>query len=126
MRNRHPAAYAAIFLGMTLAALPAAAHHGWSGQSDSQIEVSGKVQKPVSLSGPHATMQIVSDGQVWDVTLAPPARTEGAGLTPKTFAVGDAVTVRGNRNSDPKKFEIKTVRVTSGGKNYDVYPDRIK
>lgn len=126
MRTRHLTAYAVILLGTSFAALPVIAHHGWSGQSDSQIEVSGKVQKPVSLSGPHATMQIVSDGQVWDVTLAPPARTEGAGLTPKTFAVGDAVTVRGNRNSDPKKFEIKTVRVTSGGKNFDVYPDRIR
>lgn len=106
--------------------VPVLAHHGWAGQSDTQIEVTGKVQKPVSLAGPHATMQILSGGQVWDVTLAPPARTENAGLTAKTFAVGDEVTVRGNRNSDPKRFEIKTVRVTSGGKNYDVYPDRIK
>ena len=117
---------AAAFLLVTFAALPALAHHGWSGQSDTQIEVSGKVLKPVSLAGPHATMQINADGQVWDVTLAPPARTESAGLTPKSLAVGDAVTVRGNRNSDPKRFEIKTVRVTSAGKNYDIYPDRIR
>jgi len=26
---------------------------------------------------------------------------------------------------DPKKFEIKTERVTYAGKNYDVYPDRL-
>src|SRR5262245_1325258 len=126
MRARHLPVMTAVISSIALAALPAVAHHGWSGQSDAQIEVSGKVQKPVSLSGPHATMQIVADGQVWDVTLAPPARTENAGLTARTFAVGDTVTVRGNRNSDPKRFEIKTVRVTSGGKNYDVYPDRIK
>jgi hypothetical protein len=80
----------------------------------------------VSLAGPHATLQIIADGQVWDVTLAPAARTESAGLTPKSLAVGDTVTVRGNRNSDPKRFEIKTVRVTTPGKSYDVYPDRIK
>jgi hypothetical protein len=116
----------AALIGVSFAALPVLAHHGWSGQSGTQIEVSGKVQKPVSLAGPHATMQIIADGQVWDVTLAPPARTESAGLTPKSLAVGDAVTVRGNRNSDPRRFEIKTVRVTSGGKNFDIYPDRIK
>lgn len=109
-----------------LVALPVLAHHGWSGQSETQSQVTGKVQKPVSLNGPHATMQIVAEGQVWDVTLAPPARTQAAGLTPTTLKVGDTVTILGNRSSDPKRFEMKTVRVTAGAKNYDVYPDRIK
>ena len=109
-----------------LAAAPVAAHHGWAAQGAEQIEVTGKVHKPVRLAGPHATMQVIADGKVWDVTLAPSARTEGAGLTPETFAVGDQVTVRGNRNNDPERFEIKTVRVSSGGRNYDVYPDRIR
>lgn len=116
---------AVMFLAATFA-LPAVAHHGWAGQSDNQTEVTGTVHKPVSLNGPHATMQIISAGQVWDVTLAPASRTERAGLTPAALGVGDAVTVRGNRNSDPKRFEIKTVRVTAGSRNYDVYPDRIK
>jgi len=113
------------FLAISLA-IPAGAHHGWAGQSDKQTEISGKVSKPVSLNGPHATMQITSEGQVWDITLAPPARAQSAGLTPSTLKVGDTVTVLGNRNSDPKRFEMKTVRVTSGGRNFDVYPDRIK
>ena len=126
MRRSTLSGSAAALLFVSFAAAPALAHHGWSGQSDTQIEVSGKVLKPVSLAGPHATMQINADGQVWDVTLAPPARTESAGLTPKALAVGDAVTVRGNRSNDPKRFEIKTVRVTSAGKNYDIYPDRIR
>ena len=43
-----------------------------------------------------------------------------------TLAVGDTVTVRGHRNTDPKRFEIKTVRVIAAGKNYDVDPARIK
>jgi hypothetical protein len=120
-------AFAAALLGISFAATPALAHHGWAGQQSGQTEISGKVQKPVSLAGPHATMQVVAtDGQVWDITLAPPARTQSAGLTPTALAVGDAVTVRGNRNSDPKRFEMKTVRVSSGSKTWDVYPDRIK
>lgn len=117
----------AMLFGLSLAApLPAIAHHGWAGQGDGQIKVSGTVHKVVDLSGPHATMQIMSDGQVWDVTLAGAAPTRRAGLTPATLAVGTPVTVQGNRNSDPKRYEIKTVRVTASGRNYDVYPDRIK
>jgi hypothetical protein len=104
---------------------PAFAHHGWGGQQTEKSEISGTLKTDVSLAGPHATMQITDDkGQVWDVTLAPPARTENAGLKPGIIPVGGKVKIVGNRNSDLKKFEIKTVRVTYEGKNYDVYPDR--
>ena len=118
------------FVGLTgaalgLVALQASAHHGWAGQQQDQSEVTGKLQTDVSLAGAHGSMQIVDDkGQVWDVTLAPAARTERAGLKPGVIPMGATVTVRGNRNSDMKRFEIKTVRVTHDGKNYDVYPDR--
>lgn len=114
----------ALFLGAL--APTALAHHGWSGQSDKQSQVTGTVHRPVSLNGPHATMQIVADGQVWEVTLAPPARTQSSGLLPTTLKVGDTVTITGNRNSDSKRFEMKTVRVSVNGRNYDVYPDRIR
>jgi hypothetical protein len=119
------------FVGLTGAALglvafQASAHHGWAGQQQDQSEVTGKLQTDVSLAGAHGSMQIVDDkGQVWDVTLAPAARTERAGLKPGVIPMGATVTVRGNRNSDMKRFEIKTVRVSHDGKNYDVYPDRI-
>ena len=59
------------------------------------------------------------------ITLAPAARTERAGLKPGVIPMGATVTIRGNRNSDMQRFEVKTVRVTHDGKNYDVYPDRI-
>lgn len=125
MRISSPGILPAIVVGVTTLA-PAMAHHGWSGQADTQSQVTGTVTKPVSLNGPHATMEILSNGQVWNITLAPPARTQSAGLTPSTLKVGDTVTLVGNRSTDPKKFEMKTVRVTAGGRNYDVYPDRIK
>jgi hypothetical protein len=112
-------------LGLSLAALPALAHHGWAGQGSEQFELSGTVHTGVSLAGAHATMQIMADGQIWDITLAPAARTERAGLKEGVIPVGAAVTISGHRNSDPKRFEVKTERVTYNGHNYDVYPDRL-
>ena len=120
-----------LFLGagavaLSLAAVQASAHHGWAGQQSEQFELSGKVQTGVSLAGAHATMQIVdANGQVWDLTLAPPARTDRAGLKEGVIPVGAEVTISGHRNSDATRFEVKTERVTYNGKNYDVYPDRL-
>ena len=120
------------FVGLTGAALglfglQASAHHGWAGQGQDQFELTGKLHTDVSLSGPHGSMQIVDDkGQVWDITLAPAARTERAGLKPGVIPKGATVTVSGHRNSDMQRFEVKTERVTHEGKNYDVYPDRVR
>lgn len=125
MRSRF-ALWPAAALILSAAALDASAHHGWSGQGEEQFELSGTVHKGVSLAGPHATMQIVDDeGQVWDVTLAPPARTSRAGLTEEILPVGAKVTISGHRNSDPNRFEVKTERVTYEGKNFDVYANRL-
>jgi hypothetical protein len=117
--------YAAVLLTLVMiAAVPAIAHHGWAGYSDQEFEITGTVETPVKLVGPHGTMQIKADGQVWDVTLAPPPRVEGAGLRAQTIPVGATVTVHGHRHRDPKRFEVKTERVTYNGKVYNVYPDR--
>lgn len=113
-------------LAVALAAPQVVAHHGWSGQSQEQFELSGTVHKGVSLAGPHATMQIEDEnGQIWDITLAPPSRTSGAGLKEDILPVGAEVSIRGNRNSNMSRYEVKTVRVTHAGKNYDVYPNRL-
>jgi hypothetical protein len=107
-----------------LAALPAAAHHGWGGNLQEEFELSGTVEQPVSLAGPHASMKVRAQGQLWDITLAPPARTQAAGLNEKAIPVGAQVKIHGHRNSDPKRFEVKTERVTWNGKTFNVYPDR--
>jgi hypothetical protein len=109
-----------------LLSLPAGAHHGWAGQQQEQFELTGKLHRDVSLAGPHGSMQIIDEnGQVWDITLAPAARTERAGLKPGVIPMGAMVTISGHRNADMKRFEVKTERVTHDGKNYDVYPDRL-
>jgi hypothetical protein len=115
----------AIVFVLVFSPLPLAAHHGWGGYLDGEFEVSGTVESPVSLAGPHATMKI-RDGQgnVWDVTLAPPARTEQGGLKNGMLPAGSQVTLHGHRHRDPKRFEIKTERVTWNNRVYNVYPDR--
>ena len=124
MRTRWLAVWTGAALG--LLGVQASAHHGWGGQQQEQFELTGKLKTDVSLAGAHGSMQIVDDkGQTWDITLAPAARTERAGLKPGVIPMGATVTIRGNRNSDMQRFEVKTVRVTHDGKNYDVYPDRI-
>jgi len=111
-------------LTLSLSALPVAAHHGWAGNSDEEFELTGTVETGVSLAGPHATMKMRADGKVWDLTLAPPAATERAGLKEGIIPVGAMVTIHGHRNRDAKRFEVKTERVTWNGRTFNVYPDR--
>ena len=114
----------AALSALMLSALPAAAHHGWGGNAEAEFELTGTVEQVVSLAGPHATMKVRAQGQIWEVTLAPPARTQASGLTEKAIPAGAQVTIHGHRNSDPKRFEIKTERVTWNGKTFNVYPNR--
>jgi hypothetical protein len=111
-------------LVLSLSALPASAHHGWSGNFDEEFELTGTVESGVSLAGPHATMKVRADGKVWDITLAPPARTERAGLKAGIIPVGATVTIHGHRNREAKRLEIKGERVTWNGRTFNVYPDR--
>ena len=111
-------------LAISLSALPASAHHGWAGNSDDEFELTGTVERGVSLAGPHGTMQLRADGKIWDLTLAPPARTQRAGLKEGIIPVGATVTIHGHRNRDANRLEVKTERVIWNGRTFNVYPDR--
>jgi hypothetical protein len=111
-------------LAVSLSVLPASAHHGWAGNLDEEFEITGTVVQAVSLAGPHATMKIRADGKVWDITLAPPARTAQAGLKEGAIPEGATVLIHGHRNRDANRFEVKTERVTWNGRTFNVYPDR--
>lgn len=106
------------------ASLTLSAHHGWAGYSNKEFDITGTVTTALSLGGAHATMKITADGQVWNLTLAPPARTKAAGLEATTIPVGATVTAHGHRHANAKIFEVKTERITYNGKTYNVYPDR--
>src|ERR1700693_5476980 len=111
-------------LAFSLSAAPALAHHRWGWDCERGVEITGTVSTGVSLAGPHATMKVLSDGKVWDITLAPPARTEHAGLKEGVIPVGATVTIHGHRNRDANRFEMKGERVTWKSRTFNVYPDR--
>ncbi|KAA9129629.1 hypothetical protein F3N42_14795 [Marinihelvus fidelis] len=114
---------AAMLLTLVLATMPAFAHHGWSGNTAGDIEVTGTVVTGVKLAGAHGTMQIRdAEGQVWDITLAPGPRTHRAGLREDIIPEGATVTVYGERNEDPDLFEAKVRRVVWDDQVFDVYP----
>ena len=104
--------------------LPAAAHHGWVGRDEVVTSLTGALVMRIRLAGAHGTMKIRVDGKVWDITLPPPARASRTGLTPTAIPSGATVTVRGNKNSDPNRLEMKTIMVKYGAKQFDVYPER--
>jgi hypothetical protein len=116
---------AVAILAVALWAIPAVAHHGWGGNQTDEFEITGTVSTPLSLAGPHATMKIKDDkGQIWDLTLAPGNSTASAGLKEGVIPVGAKVMIHGHRNADPKKYEIKTERVTWNNRTFNVYPAR--
>ena len=124
MRSRLSVCMGCAIVALSLSAFPAKAHHGWAGNQDEEFEITGTVEQGVSLAGPHATMKLRAQGKVWDLTLAPPARTERAGLKEGIIPVGAMVTIHGHRNRDANRFEVKTERVMWNGHTFDVYPDR--
>jgi hypothetical protein len=114
-----------LLAALILTTAPAGAHHGWSGNTAGEIELTGTVISSVSLSGPHGTMQIeTADGRTWNITLAPGPRTHRAGLREDSIPVGAEVTVIGERHDDPEVFEAKVRRVIWNDQVFDVYPPR--
>ena len=66
-RRRATLAGGMVVAVVFLSVLRAGAHHGWGGYEDKTTDITGTVESPVSVSGPHATMKVKVDGQVWDV-----------------------------------------------------------
>ncbi|CAN7385157.1 DUF6152 family protein [Bosea sp. LjRoot237] len=118
----------ALLCGVAAAvfALPAWAHHGWGWAVDEQSELKGTIRS-ISMAPPHPTLQVAAaDGVVWQIDLGNPSQTARANFTAETAKPGDAITVLGNRHQDASKKQMKAVRITIGGKNYDMYPERIR
>ena len=114
----------ATVLALALNGLPLAAHHGWSNYGTEEFTLTGAVDTSVSYAGPHATMKVRANGQVWNIVMSAGNRVAAAGLKEGLIPVGSQVTVEGHRHRDSKVFEVKTERVKWNGRLFNVYPDR--
>ncbi len=111
---------------MALFTMQAYAHHGWAWAEEEQSELKGTLTE-ISMVPPHPALRVTAqDGRLWQVDLGNPNQTQRSGFTGDTAKVGDAITILGNRTKEPNKAHMKAVRITVGGKQYDMYPERIK
>lgn len=110
--------------GAALLAGAAMAHHGWSWAEADQINLTGKLTA-ISFAPPHPTLELDTAEGAWRIELGNPGLTQRSGFVEGVVAVGDEITVRGNRSLDPDEKRLKAVRVIVSGKNYDIYPNRI-
>src|SRR6476659_8335591 len=109
-----------------LASSGASAHHGWEWAEEAESTLNGTIQS-ISMAPPHPQLQVkAADGVLWLVDLGNPNQTERSGFTATSGKVGDAIVVLGNRHKDKSKMHMKAVRITIAGKNYDMYPERIR
>ena len=110
--------------GAALLAGAAMAHHGWSWAEADQIDLTGTITS-ISFAPPHPTVELDTADGAWRIELGNPNQTQRSGFVEGVVAVGNEITVRGNRSLDPNEKRLKAVRVTVAGKNYDIYPSRI-
>lgn len=108
-----------LVLATLLAALPAAAHHGWSTYDDTKpITVTGKVVES-RYENPHATIRVDADGKRWFAILAPVSRMESRGATADLVAVGKQVTLTGYASKE-KADEMRVERIKLGDKTVEL------
>lgn len=116
----------ALAFGAGFAGSATLAHHGWSWAESEPMTLDGTIRS-ISMAPPHPTLQVADKaGAVWQVDLGNPSQTERSGFTGGTAKAGDAITVLGNRSLEKDKRHMKAVRITLAGKNYDMYPERIR
>lgn len=125
--SQRRACLARVAAASLVAAAPLAhAHHGWAWAEGEQMTLDGRIER-ISMAPPHPTLHVkAADGGVWQIDLGNPSQTERSGFTGTTAKVGDAIVVLGNRDKDRQQRHMKAVRITLDGKNYDMYPERIK
>ena len=84
-------------------------------------------RQAVLIVPPHPQLNVkAADGVIWLIDLGNPNQTERSGFTAASAKPGDAVVVLGNRDKDKSKMHMKAVRITVAGKQYDMYPERIR
>jgi hypothetical protein len=124
MKMLHSVYVVAALSGAAVTSM-AIAHHGWSWAESEQITLEGTIQD-IFIGPPHPVLKVSRDATVWTVELGNPSQTERAGFRQDSAKVGDRIVVLGNRSLEKSENRMKAVRVTVGGKTFDIYPERIR
>jgi hypothetical protein len=103
----------------SLAALPAAAHHGWSTyDSSNTLTITGTI-RDVSYTYPHGTIRLEAEGKTWLAVLAPPSRMSARGLPSSDLKTGMQATVEGYQSrNDPA--EMRAERIILNGRTIEL------
>jgi len=106
-------------LALLALAVPALAHHGWSGyDATKELTLTGTI-KEAGYEHPHGHVRLEVPGKVWRVVLAPPTRMERRGLPASMLKVGtEAMVVGYPHRSDPQ--EMRAERITIDGKTVEL------
>jgi hypothetical protein len=99
-------------------ALPAAAHHGWSGYAEKAERFSGVV-RAIAYENPHVSIQLEAKERTFHVVLAPPSRMENRGLPREGLSVGDEATVEAYRHQR-EKGELRAEWIEVRGKRTEL------
>ncbi|MEN7530992.1 MULTISPECIES: DUF6152 family protein [unclassified Cupriavidus] len=104
----------AAVTAMSMAAVPALAHHGWSTYDQTKpLTVTGKIVE-THYENPHASIRIDVQGKRWLAILAPISRMESRGASAEKVAVGKQVTLVGYASKE-KGDEMRVERITFDG-----------
>ena len=100
---------------LPFAALPASAHHGWSGYDASRLVTLTGTARSFVYESPHALLTLATpDGKLWEIVLAPPSRMARRGLDATGIKAGETVTVAGYpHRTDPDEFRAERLTVAS-------------
>ena len=125
--NRRHALQLVLGAGASAMSLPAAAHHGWSWAEDDQSTLTGT--DPDDLDGAAASLAAGKGGRRRRLAgrsgQSQPDRAVGihGDLRPRR-AMPSSCWATATRTR--RKMHMKAVRITIAGKNYDMYPERIR
>ncbi len=108
--------YTCLLLGAALFLAGAALHHGWANyDQDTELEYTGIILDN-DIGNPHTyiDLEVLEDGKVWEVVLAPATRMRNRGMTDDSMlAVGDTVTVVGYPHREIED-EMRAERIIIG------------
>ncbi len=104
----------------------ALAHHGWEWAEEQQTNLEGVIRE-IYIGPPHPTLKVetASDG-IWEIDLANPRQTTNAGFVEGSARPGNKIEILGNRSTKKDHKLMKAVRIVVEGKEFLLYPERIK